>query len=199
MFIIFAFLAHNQWLNLVCLLFVLVDTSSVLSFHPLPTSIRISIVVKIFYFQHWGYVRVEGIMSFKFVCESLFSKLKPINVKNVISANQFHTTPACESKINRMRSRKEMLQTVVKKEDGTQGSQSVDIDISLQRLANWSTQCCCEFVLRKDYNRNVFARLVKGFNDSQILVCQKNCSEIHRSRNCTFAALVSPRITRLYR
>lgn len=67
-------------------------------------------------------------MSFKFICESLFSKFKPFNIQNVVSANNFHTTAIAGGKINRFKDRTSMLRTVPKKEDGTIGERSLDID-----------------------------------------------------------------------
>lgn len=68
-------------------------------------------------------------MSLKLICENLFSKLKPLNLKNVaVSTSHFHTTPVSAGKINRMKDRTALLRTVVKKDDGTRGEKSVDVD-----------------------------------------------------------------------
>lgn len=68
-------------------------------------------------------------MSFKLICESLFTKLNPIHLKNVSSyASNFHTSAIAAGKINRMKDRTAMLRTVVKKEDGIRGETSVDLD-----------------------------------------------------------------------
>lgn len=72
-------------------------------------------------------------MSFKLICESLFSKLNPTSLKNVTGASNFHTSAIVAGKINRMKDRTAMLRTVVKKEDGVRGAESVDLDSVIQR------------------------------------------------------------------
>lgn len=73
-------------------------------------------------------------MSFKLICESLFSKINPICLRNVTSGvSNIHTSAVAAGKINRMKDRTAMLRTVVKKEDGTKGETSVDLDSVIQR------------------------------------------------------------------
>lgn len=73
-------------------------------------------------------------MSFKLICERLFLKINPVGLQNVTSlANNFHTSAIAAGKINRMKDRTAMLRTVVKKEDGTIGEKSVDLDSIMQR------------------------------------------------------------------
>lgn len=75
-------------------------------------------------------------MSLKLICERLFPKLNSIGLKNVTPlANNFHTSAIAAGKINRMKDRTAMLRTVVKKEDGTIGEKSVDLDSIIQRFA----------------------------------------------------------------
>lgn len=76
-------------------------------------------------------------MSFKFICENLCSKLKAINLKNVttLPVNSLHTSAVAAGKINRMKDRKSLMRTVVKKDDGTQGERSVDVDSIVKRFA----------------------------------------------------------------
>lgn len=66
-------------------------------------------------------------MSVKTFCGTFFNKFLAINAKNIYAKN-IHTSAIACGKINRMRSRSEMLKTVVKKEDGTRGENSEDID-----------------------------------------------------------------------
>lgn len=76
-------------------------------------------------------------MSFKLICENLFTKLKPINLKNVASpSNSIYTSAIACGKINRMKDRTALLRTVVKKEEGTRGEQSVDLDSVIRRLVS---------------------------------------------------------------
>lgn len=73
-------------------------------------------------------------MSFKLICESLFTKLNSVSLKNVTSgASNFHTSAVAAGKINRMKDRTALLRTVVKKEDGIKGETSVDLDSVIQR------------------------------------------------------------------
>lgn len=74
-------------------------------------------------------------MSMKLFCETLFSKLLTINPKNVC-AKSIHTSAIASGKINRMRSRSEMLKTVVKKEDGTRGENSEDFESTTRFVKN---------------------------------------------------------------
>lgn len=81
-------------------------------------------------------------MSLKLVCENLFSKLKPIKLKHVTtSTSNFHTTAIAAGKINRMKDRTAMLRTVVKKEDGTRGEKSVDVDSLISRFVLHWIKC----------------------------------------------------------
>ena len=55
-------------------------------------------------------------------------------MKNVTSGvSNIHTSAVAAGKINRMKDRTAMLRTVVKKEDGTKGETSVDLDSVIQR------------------------------------------------------------------
>ncbi|XP_031628296.1 28S ribosomal protein S11, mitochondrial [Contarinia nasturtii] len=64
-------------------------------------------------------------MSFKLICGGLVSKLSQLSLTHV---NNFHTTAIAAGKINRMKDRKSMLKTVLKKSDGVQSSSTADID-----------------------------------------------------------------------
>lgn len=68
-------------------------------------------------------------MSFKFICEGLFSKLNTFNTQNVVSsANNFHTTVITAFKINRFKDQTSMLRTVGKKRIAIRGEDSFDMD-----------------------------------------------------------------------
>lgn len=68
-------------------------------------------------------------MSLRIICGNLIPKLIPFVPRNVVSAMEFHTSFALAGKINRIRSRSEMLKTVPKKEDGTADANTVDVDV----------------------------------------------------------------------
>lgn len=73
-------------------------------------------------------------MSFRLICEHLFSKLNQTKLKSVTScASSFHTSAVAAGKINRMKDRTALLRTIVKKEDGIRGTESVDLDSVIQR------------------------------------------------------------------
>lgn len=73
-------------------------------------------------------------MSFRLICEHLFSKLNQTKLKSVTScASSFHTSTVAAGKINRMKDRTALLRTIVKKEDGIRGTESVDLDSVIQR------------------------------------------------------------------
>lgn len=75
-------------------------------------------------------------MSLKLICENFFTKLKPINLKNVVSmSNGIHTSAIASGKINRMKDRTALLRTVVRKDDGTRGEETVDLDSTIKRFA----------------------------------------------------------------
>lgn len=79
-------------------------------------------------------------MSFKLICENIFTKLKPLNLKNVITSttNSIHTSAIASGKINRMKDRTALLRTVVKKEEGTRGEKSLDLDSVIKRWIHLS-------------------------------------------------------------
>lgn len=73
-------------------------------------------------------------MFFKLISEHLFSKINSISLKNVtLSANNIHTSAVVAGGINRMKDRTALLRSVVKKGDGIEGVNAVDIDSVVQR------------------------------------------------------------------
>lgn len=68
-------------------------------------------------------------MFLKTICTDLVSKLSATTFQNAVSAPMnFHKSAVVAGKINRMKDRTAMLRTVVKKEDGTVGEKTIDID-----------------------------------------------------------------------
>lgn len=68
-------------------------------------------------------------MALKIICGNFIPKFGSLSPINVISSANFHTSSALAGKINRVRSRSEMLRTVVKKTDGISDPNAIDVDV----------------------------------------------------------------------
>lgn len=67
-------------------------------------------------------------MSLKIFCSNILSKIVASQSQNVFASSSLHTSSRLSGKINRMKDRTAMLRTVVKKEDGTLGERTLDVD-----------------------------------------------------------------------
>lgn len=152
--------------------------------------------VKNSHYFHSGYSEIKAKMSLKLICGSLFTKLNPISMKNVISISRFHTSAMAAGKINRFKDRTAMLRTVNKKDDGVLGEHSMDIDSVTERFVSYEN-----IFIDSEMALEIMIHCVSVNNSSDTLISilQRHYTAIQPSKIYTFVISVSQRITQLSR